>query len=94
MNPDTAADLPLRPQSRANRDRFWPADGNHPIENFAGNGRLSFLRLRMTSAKSVANNRLGSKEGVLDSGLAMIPRPAYFFFFFSAFIFFFCFGLS
>ncbi len=55
------------------REGLWPAKANHPIQDIAGHQRLSFLRLRMTSTNSVAKNRLVSEEGVLHSGLLVIP---------------------
>ena len=67
---------PPPPGAPSGDDRagFWPAEGNHPIQDVASHHRLSFLGLLMTSTKSVANDRFVSEEGVLHTGLLVIPR--------------------
>ena len=74
MNPPMADLGPSLPVSRTDRDRLWPPEFSHAIEDVAGDARLNSAPGLAACAQAVTDNRLVSEEGVLDSGLLMVRR--------------------
>ena len=67
--------LPTRVgSSPTDHERLWSTKLGHPIEHVARKHRFDLLRCASPASKSIAENRLVPKEGVLHARLAMVSR--------------------